>query len=307
MAPRRTALLSIALAAFSPVAALAADLCPAWGEPEIVGRLNTWRIGEASGLEFSPAHPDRLYHNNDSGGGPYIYVTGADATDTRRVEIAGFEPRDVEAIAAGPCGEESCLFLADIGDNGERRARVHIVVLEEPGEPIPPGVTPRTIVSAAYPDGPHNAEAAAVHPNGDLFVLTKEHYGASGLYRLSAAQLAEGGEQAFSLVGAIPLRPIMGGGRPPLSAATAMDIAPDGTRFVVLSYAGAVEIAADLSKPLNDPAGWREGVDFRRIATLKLQQAEAVAYAEDGRSILYDTEQKMILRDAKLMRQQCLE
>jgi hypothetical protein len=274
----------------TPAPALAAGLCPSWSAPEIAGQLDVAIIGEASGLEATAAFPDRLYHHNDSGDGPNLYVTDAAGGGTRTLTIAGFAPRDVEDMAAGPCGGDRCLFLGDIGDNAERRAGVSIVVLDEPGADTTGTVTPRAVIEATYPDGAHNAESLAVHPNGDVFILTKTQARTGpALYRLTAAQAAEGGAQRLAYVAHITagLRPESRGDE--THQATAMDIAPDGGRFVVLTYMGAIEFAVDLSQPVA-PDTWRESEDWRWIDIALLPQAEAVAYSADGGAILYTTE-----------------
>lgn len=292
-----------ALAAPSP--GLAAGLCPAWSEPERAGELNVRMIGEASGLEAAGA-AGRLYLHNDSGDGPHLYVTDAAGGDARRIVIAGLDPRDAEDMSAGPCGAETCLFLGDIGDNATRRRSVRIAVIPEPNDEIPGRLTPLKIIEATYPDGAHNAEAMAVHPNGDLFVLAKtRNPRGPGLYRLTAAQIAAGGEQSFEFVTRIAAGLLPESRGDQTHEATAMDIAPDGARFMVLTYLGAVEFAADLSGPI-DPETWREGEDWRRIRTALLPQSEAIAYAPDGRSILYTTESVRRF-GAPLMRQTCVE
>jgi hypothetical protein len=300
----RRLLIAGCAALLAPAPALAAGLCPAWSAPEAIGRLDTAIIGEASGLEATAAHPDRLYHHNDSGDGPNLYLTDAAGGATRTLTVAGFAPRDVEDMAAGPCGGGRCLFLGDIGDNASRRSSIAIVVLDEPGADTTGTVTPRTVIEATYPDGAHNAESLAVHPNGDLFILTKTQARTGpALYRLTAAQIAQGGAQRLAYVAHITagLRPESRGDE--THQATAMDIAPDGGRFVVLTYRGAIEFAVDLSQPIA-PESWRESEDWRWIDIALLPQAEAAAYSADGGAILYTTESVRGM-GAPVMRQVC--
>lgn len=308
----RAPLIALGLAASAaPAAPAAADgLCQDWSEPQAVALLDTDMIGEESGLEISARFAGRLYQNNDSGDGPYFYVTDLAGGATRRVTISGFRPRDVEDIALGPCGQETCIVLADIGDNERRRRRVQIVLVAEAdfGEEA----APRAIVSASYPDGPHNAEAAAMHPDGDLYVLTKsgEERRATrpaGLYRLTAAQLEAGGEQSFEHVAEIDLPAMTGGEDHYGRVATAMDISADGSRVLVLTYRSMVEIAADLSRlSADDPAGWARDRDYRVTPIATLPQAEAIAYSADGRAVLYGTE-SVARAPAPLILQTCTD
>ncbi len=295
-------------AAAAPAAA--SGLCAAWSAPQRIGLLDTSQVSEASGMEWTPAHPDRLYHVNDSGDLGNLYVTTSEGTDAHAMRISGLLAFDTEDLSAGPCGESRCLFIADIGDNVGFRPYVRIAVVEEPAA-LTDSVPLHASVTATYPDGAHNAEAAAVHPRtGDLFVLTKGEDGQSRLYRLDARQIAAGGDQEFALMGTLDLEAVMTGGSWRRLLATGMDIAPDGSRFVVLTYAGAAEFALDLAAPdaasrLADQTQWRRGADFQQIATLRMPQAEAVAYGPDGAAILYETEASR--GEAALARQTCLD
>ena len=53
-----------------------ADLCPKWGGGKEIGQLDHTLINEASGLAVSAKFPGRLYHINDSGGGPQFLRNG---------------------------------------------------------------------------------------------------------------------------------------------------------------------------------------------------------------------------------------
>lgn len=68
---------------------------------EILGELDPLLVGEASGLAISRQFPDRLYHHNDSGGGPYFYLTSFSGEHTQKIEIEGFDDsgQDLEDMA----------------------------------------------------------------------------------------------------------------------------------------------------------------------------------------------------------------
>jgi hypothetical protein len=71
----------------------------------------------ASGLTVSGRVPGRLWTHNDSGE-PVLFALDPRGSVTGRVRLTGAAVEDWEAIAAGPCGADSCLYMADIGDNG---------------------------------------------------------------------------------------------------------------------------------------------------------------------------------------------
>jgi len=287
-----------AIAALAAAGASQAAVCKIWGPPQRIGLLDVSLIKEASGIAASRRFSGRLYHNNDSGDGPNVYVTDAAGRGTRTVAIAGFTPTDVEDIAVGPCAENaSCLYVGDIGDNFAKRQTVDFVLVVETAAFEGP-LKPLRVVHARYPDKPHDAEAFAVHPNGDLFLVTKpvdlvnRRAGVAQVFRLTAAQLAAEGEaaQTFEPVGDIDLPYLLYENNLAGQLATGLDIAPDGSRFVLITYQSAIEVGFDLSKPLPSSRGWAPGRDYRIVATAPMPQTEAVSYAPDGEAILYDTE-----------------
>lgn len=285
-------------------AADAGSLCANWSEPVAVGALDIAKTPEASGIAVSRTY-SRLYHLND-GNEPAFYVTNMNGGAMRKVNVTGFQPIDMEDMALGRCGERDCLYLADTGDNAAWRDSVRIAILEEV-ERFEDWVVPLRVLNARYPDGPHDAEAIAIHPSGDLFVVTKMRVGREGparLFRLSAAQLEAGGEQTFDALGEIPVPALTGIGPGRRRTVTAMDIAPGGDRFILLTYDSAIEIALDLNDPLPKPDELVEGRTHRALPIAQLIQAEAIAYGQDGRSIFYTTE-SVRGSAVPLMRQAC--
>jgi len=79
----RIAAAALALA-FAPAAAFAGP-CTQWLPPERAGTLDPQFLTEESGVAASRLYPDRLYHNNDSGDGPFFYITDGSGAATRRV------------------------------------------------------------------------------------------------------------------------------------------------------------------------------------------------------------------------------
>lgn len=308
----RAAVLACLLGAASPAAA---QVCPAWKAAGTIGELDTSLVNEASGLEVSSRHPNRLYHNNDSGDGLRFYVSDLKGQGARAVEVEGAKPIDMEELSLGPCGKDGeCLYLGDIGDNPARRDEVAFTVVREQADFGSGPVKPLRTVRARYPDGAHNAEAFALHPNGDLFLVTKpaDRFmatpGPAKVYRLAAAQLRDGKElQTFEKVGEIDLPRIMGSRAFPASIATALDITPDGKRAILLTYMAALEIGLDFKDGLPPPDQWAEGRDYRIVTLDTMPQQEAAAWTADGKSFLYDTELTRGAKSAPIRQVSCQE
>lgn len=295
-------------------------VCSHWGEPSVVGRFDREVLNEASGIMPSRQFPDRLYLHNDSGDGSYFYVTHGDGELIRKVEVTDSVAIDVEDIGLGPCGDRTCLFLGDIGDNLEIRSTIEVRVVEEV-QNFPAKVKPAKQLVLRYPDGSHNAEGLAVHPNGDLYILTKEMNAVTHsprpalLYRLPKKDW-EGLTQApgappltLQKVGEIDIPELAKKSTRWGKIVTAFDIAPDGTKFMALTYEKAFEFAFDLARLTALPATSElvEARNYRALSLVELHQQEALAYSPDGRSILYTTEVEKKKHDAPLMRVDCAD
>lgn len=317
-------LVLLAILAALPSPALA-QLCQEWDAPQQAGMFDTDLIPEASGIAASQFYAGRFYHNNDSGDGPYFYVTGMDGSGTKRVSISGFEPSDVEDIALGSCsGALSCIYVADIGDNAEAREGVSIVQIAESdrfgtrggGDYSSAKIAPLRITKARYPDGPHNAESIAIHPNGDLYLITKEGGFLAGesapaaIFTLSAQQLAvdNGAIQTFTLVGSLDLPNFIAQDPAEITnnqVATGMDISADGRRVLIVTYRHMLEWDQDLSElsAATPPPHIGQGLALTPLA--RLPQAEAITYLPNSDAVLYSSEAPRGGGEAAIIRQIC--
>ena len=254
-------------------AAMAATASGAWTAPPLdpasckpAGSLMRLAgLSEASGLVVSRATPGRLWSHNDSGK-PEIVAFDTRGNVTGHLSIAGARVQDWEAMATAPCGNGSCLYLADIGDNDAKRQEITIYRVPEPDKP---GGSAKVdaVIRASYPDGAHDAEALLAAPDGTLFVVTKGDTGQIAVYRVPRD--ARGNA-------ALRLEPVGG----PLSKTPAADaritdgaISPDGDWVVLRTKTALVFYrAADFLKgtfretrrvdltALGEPQG--EGVAF---------------------------------------------
>jgi hypothetical protein len=138
-------------------------------------------LPEASGLAVGRRVPGRLWAHNDSGD-PVLFALDARGVVTGRVQITGATVDDWEALAVGPCGSASCLYIGDIGDNGASRSRITIYRVPEPAANEKAAAV-QDALHATYPDGAHDAEALFVMPDGGMFIVTKGETGSVALYR----------------------------------------------------------------------------------------------------------------------------
>lgn len=200
-------------------------------EARQTGRLENPDLDESSGVAVSRRHPGVLWTHND-GGKPFLYATDTLGSDLGSVAL-DVEVDDWEDIALGPCGSATCLYLADTGDNRERRGSVRVHRLREPTlSQLRAGRTLRAeALQVRYPDGPHDVEAMWVDPNGDVQLVTKGRRSEIRQFRVPAASWRR--RQAV----AEPLTTI------PIEASRRLDrfvtgaaLAPDGRLVALRTY-----------------------------------------------------------------------
>lgn len=278
-----------------------------WNSPEQAGVLEAV-VNESSGMAVSRRIPDRTYRINDSGDTGRFFVMNLAGGGLKIVNITGFDPVDTEDMALGPCDNATdCLFIGDIGDNNRRRTSIELVVVQEQSD-FPSQLPAAYRVRMQYPDGPHDAESLAVHPDGTVYIMTKDAT-KSQIYRLKPDQWrnAQNRVEMLEPVVALDWPQLRPSTLPFTRQATGMDIAPDGKRFILLDYTDAMEFFIDLSGDIPAPDAWKEGVDYRKIEIMTLEQEEAIAYLPDGRGFLYDTERPPNAASARIMRMECRE
>ncbi|XP_062595957.1 uncharacterized protein LOC134257346 [Saccostrea cucullata] len=83
---------------------------------KLVARVIFEDLTDASGLAASRKFKNVLYTHNDGNGGPYIYAINATSGALiASLRIANAKNHDWEDIAVGPCGNSSCIYIADSG------------------------------------------------------------------------------------------------------------------------------------------------------------------------------------------------
>ena len=225
-------------------------------------------LSEASGLAASRRTPGRLWTHTDSGSA-VLFALDAQGTVAGRVQVSGAKVEDWEAIAVGPCGSGSCIYVADIGDNEAERKSVTVYRVPEP-EGASGSAKVDGVFQATYPDGRHDAEALLVAGDGRVYIVTKGETGPVALYRFPA-QLQSGTSMRLERVGAAS------GERDAASRITDGTVSPDGQWVVLrtrtnLSYYRASDLLAGQWKVASR-------VD---LTSLKELQGEGVALGADN-------------------------
>jgi hypothetical protein len=144
-----------------------------------------WVIPESSGVVESPARPGVFWTHNDSDGRARIFAVDGEGSLRGTVRVTGARNRDWEDLAAGPCGGGHCLYIADVGDNLERRTDPAIYRVPEPS-PGDDATLPADRFPVRFPHGPRDVEAIYLLPGERLFLVTKGRNHRVEVYRVPA-------------------------------------------------------------------------------------------------------------------------
>ncbi|MBD0318751.1 MAG: hypothetical protein ICV87_00350 [Gemmatimonadetes bacterium] len=230
-------------------------------------------LREASGIAFSRTLDGVLWTHNDSGNQPRLVGIDASAHEVATLPVNA-PMRDWEDLAVGPCPEGSCLYMADIGDNGRGRDPVVLDVAAEPATAGAP-LGPVRAYSAVFPDGrKHDAEALFVLPGGEVYLISKGTDDEIDLFRWPTP-LREGAPATLVHVRRLAPSPSQPGDR-----VTGASASPDG-RFVAVRTYSLVNVyrTADLVGGSATPPSPLRRTD---LVPLGEPQGEGVALADDG-------------------------
>lgn len=249
-------------------------------------------LNESSGLAVSRSQPGVLWSHNDSGDAPTVYAIDQSGKLLAIVPIAGAAARDWEDMSSGPCpasfigaAAESCLYLADIGDNDRARTSLTVYVVVEPLLDRAVGKQPAARARSfryRYPAGPDDSEAIAVLPNGDVTIVTKGRTGKIEFFRLSADSVAtaltSGDALTAERAGDTGIKPDQRTGRLVTGAAAS----PDGKALAVRTYNEVFFYGREAN---GQASRWR---DLGRPCSLgnAEPQGEAIAYLDNETMLL---------------------
>jgi hypothetical protein len=207
-------------------------------------------ITESSGVVRGRTNPNALWTLNDSGNDAVVFAVDTTGRLIAAVAVTGARNVDWEAISAGPCGQQSCLWIGDIGDNRGVRRSITIYRLPEPLLNSAPPASARLLDSLVirYVDGPRDAESLVVNSASDATIITKGRDGHVRAYPVPAAAW-RAGRVTVSSDWELPIRPSF----LHRDLITDAGLSPGGTRLAVRSYR-----AISMFKPASPRAFSRE-------------------------------------------------
>lgn len=258
---------------------------PASGLPFVGGGPVCVEVGERIALpevlhESSGVAPSAdgrfLWSHNDSGHTNELFALSLEGALLGRVEVTGAENVDWEDLAAGPCDDGAwCLYIADLGDNLERRRDPAIYRVREP-DPGAAATEPAERFPIRLPHGPRDVEALYLLPGERLFFVTKGRNDPLELYRVPPLE-APGRPlvpERIQRLGRVSLPGMVTG-----AAATS-----DGSRVAIRSYE-----TLEFFRPDDEGLLVPEGGGRVNLRPLREPQGEAVTFL-DPESLVLTTE-----------------
>jgi len=264
---------------------MAADERPDWvmvppAEMRQSGILAHPRLAESSGAAVTPRRPGALWTVSDGGNPTELYLIDTTGALLTTLPLTGVTNTDWEEVALGPCPGGQCLYIADVGDNSERRSEVAIYRLLEPSlaGTLPDQLPPRSaeVLRFRYPDGSHDVEAMEVNAAGEVLLITKGRSGGVLLFKLPATSWGESAVVA-ERIDSLPIAANTGTGR----LVTGAGLSRDGSRLMVRTYRDLYPFAVNPNGTLR-PLGKPTACDILG----REPQGEAVDWLDNERLVL---------------------
>jgi hypothetical protein len=260
---------------------------------EVIPKIQSPAITEASGLAVSSTNKDYLWTLNDSGGTPQVHIFGSDGSDHGQVTIEGCSNTDWEDLASFTLDGKNYLLIAGTGDNAAKRPSVSLIIIPEPalpaaGKRLDASITPAWQIQFAYPDGPRDCESVAVDVQAGKILLLSKRTKPPEIYEVPLKPAKSEAPLSAVLIGTTAVVsstfPFMPYGNQP----TGFDISADGRLAAVITYSEVFLF------PRQPKETWAAAFARKPIALPphQLQQAESVAISKDGKSVIAISEGK---------------
>jgi hypothetical protein len=261
----------------------------------VSGRLEDSNIREASGLAQSQRQADLLWIINDNGAKEWLHAI--DHSGARRGEFRLKKSRNVdwEDLASFRLDDMPYLMIADIGDNDAKRDFRTLYFVEEPKPKKKADKKLDWRIDFSYPDGPRDAEAAAVDMEQQrALILSKRDMPP----RLYAVPLRDDSETILTATKLGTVTSLQKPSRRDVEFApktkdwywqpVGMDISSDNKAAVILTYRAVYfyQRQADQS--------WLDALNTKpiRVSLGNFKNAESIAFGNDERLIFVTGENK---------------
>lgn len=263
--------------------------------PVVIGRLEDPVIREASGLARSQRQDNVLWVINDNGAKEWVHAINPRGVRLGEFDLKKSNNEDWEDLASFELDGQPYLLIADIGDNDAKQKTRTLYVVAEPPAKKNEKAKLAWRVDFKYPDGPRDAEAAAVDvENRRALVLSKRDIPPM-LYELPLR--ADDDEKVTAKwLGALKSLPAPSRQDVKFAPRTkdwhwqpvGMDISADNLAAVILTYRAVYYYTRQPGQDWFDALNTRP----RRVSLGNFKNAEAVAFGDSTRKVVVTGENK---------------
>jgi len=263
--------------------------------PVVIGRIEDPVIREASGLARSQRQKNVLWVINDNGAKEWVHAISPRGRRVGEFDLKKSNNKDWEDLASFEINGKPYLLIADIGDNDGRHKTRTLYIVEEPAAKKNDKAQIAWRIKYKYPDGPRDAEAAAVDiENMRALVLTKRDI-PPVLYELPLLRQDDDKIMAKWL-GTIKSLPAPSRQDVEFAPKTkdwhwqpvGMDISADNLAAVILTYRAVYYYTRHPGQDWFDALNTRP----RRVSLGNFKNAEAIAFGNERRSVIVTGENK---------------
>jgi len=263
--------------------------------PVVIGKLEDPKIREASGLARSQKTDNVLWTINDNGAKEWVHAIAPNGRRLGEFDLKKSENKDWEDLASFVLNDTPYLLVADIGDNDARHKKRTLYVVEEPDVEKSGKARVGWRIDFRYPDGPRDAESAAVDiENQRALVLSKRDI-PPVLYELP---LVPEDDKTITATWLGTITSLPRPSRQDVQFApktkdwhwqpVGMDISADNLAAVILTYRAVYFYSRQPGQDWFDALNQKP----RRVSIGNFRNAEAIAFANDKRSVIVTGENR---------------
>jgi len=263
--------------------------------PVVIGKLEDSNIREASGLARSQRQENVLWVINDNGAKEWVHAINPRGKRLGEFDLKKSSNTDWEDLASFRMDGKQYLLIADIGDNDARHKTRTLYVVEEPAAARSEKAKVDWRIDFRYPDGPRDAESAAVDiENRRALVLTKRDV-PPVLYELP---LQPDNDKKITAKWLGTIKSLPAPSRQDVEFApktndwhwqpVGFDISEDNLAAVILTYRAVYYY----ERPPDQD--WFDALNTRpvRVSLGNFKNAEAIAFGDKGRRVVVTGENK---------------
>lgn len=260
-----------------PGAAIADDPIQ-YDRPRELGKLSNPAVEKSSGLAIGWENDDVLWTINSDDKQPMLFAMNKEGTHQGEFYLEG-EAIDWEDMASFRMERDNGIVIADIGDERRDRKSYTLYMLEEP-ELRKVKLGKRIELRAkeykfTYESGPQHCASIGVDvKTGVILFVTQSSEPTATVFELKMPDRRTRGELTAKKVATIGIPTV-----------TAMDISPDGTRAVLLTYGDAYEYTRGSDQT------WAEALKGkpRIIRMPHRRKGESICFGQDGKTLYLTT------------------